>query len=374
MSEADKEFTVLINRFRFVRVLDSNPQTKVISLLGKIDGKDAIVTAEKTHFIMDEGLNHQMLLQRSMSVASQDSDAFPVPYDCNSEWSCIKAIEELKALTSNDIYYWGLSVLKQDMKASPTAKLNLIWPATPVHIKKYEQQRFHLVRETPEAYKRIVKPYIDEVAASGRLNWVSNILYEGAEAERVVYKDFSEDNKRDGFLILPDMKWDGLNLESLYLVAIVYRDDIKSIRDLKPSDREWLITINNKIKTTVPACYNYTIRPDELRIFVHYQPSYYHFHIHIVNIKHAGLGNGISTGKAILLDDIIDTLSYLGPDGYLDKTMTYVLGENHDLWKRGLENEVCRQLAQDGIPKSPTVIEQPRATKASKSVEESVAH
>ena len=152
------------------------------------------------------------------------------------------------------------------------------------------------------------------------------------------------------------MKWDGINIDSLYLVAIVYRDDIKSLRDLKPGDQQWLINIYNKIKSVIPGCYNYAVHPDELRVFIHYQPSYYHFHIHIVNVKHAGLGNGIAAGKAILIDDAIDLLNYLGPNGFMNKTITYVIGENHDLWRRGLDKEVENQLKEDGIPEVPKLI------------------
>lgn len=340
------ELLSLIRRFHFSRVLDSNPQTKVISLLGTIDDKNAIITAEKTHFTFDENLRRP----------SADGRSTPIIYQCENDYSCINGIEELKELTTNDIYHWGLSVIKQHIEYNPTAKINLIWPATEVHIRKYEQQNFHMVKETPEVYSRVVEPYIEEMSNSKRLKWVDNILYEGAEADRVVFKDYQEDNKRDSFVVLPDMKWDGINIDSLYLVAIVYREDIRSIRDLKPGDQEWLANIYKKIKSVIPACYNYAIRPDELRVFIHYQPSYYHFHIHIVNVKHAGLGNGIAAGKAILIDDAIELLNYLGPDGFKNKTMSYVIGENHDLWKRGLDQEVEKQLVEDGIPKMPKVV------------------
>lgn len=336
----------LITKFQFVRVLDSNPQTKVISLLGTIDDKEAIITAEKTHFAFDETIRRP----------SEDGSSAPIFYQCENEYSCVNGIEDLKEITSNDIYYWGLSVIKQHIEYNPTAKINLIWPATEVHIRKYEQQNFHLIRETPDIYKRIVEPYVTEMSNNKRLKWVDNILYEGAEADRVVFKDYQKDNKRDSFVVLPDMKWDGINIDSLYLVAIVYRDDIKSIRDLKPTDKDWLIKIHNKIRSVIPGCYNYAIHPDELRIFIHYQPSYYHFHIHIVNVKHAGLGNSVAAGKAVLIDDAIELLDHLGPNGFLNKTLTYVIGENHDLWKRGLDREVEKQLQDDGIPKVPKIV------------------
>ncbi|CCF55939.1 hypothetical protein KAFR_0A05030 [Kazachstania africana CBS 2517] len=335
----------LINRFKYERVLESNPQTKVISLLGTIDSKAAIVIAEKTHFTFDETIRRP----------SQTDENIPIFYHCENEYSCINGIQELKEITTNDIYHWGLGVLRQNIEYNPTCKFSLIWPATSVHIRKYDQQTYHVVRENPDMYKRIVKPYIEEMSNPNRLKWVYNILYEGGEAEQVVYKDYNENEKDEGFVILPDMKWDGVNMDSLYLVLIAYRDDIRSIRDLKPKDRQWLMRLNTKIRSVIPACYNYGISPDELRIFIHYQPSYYHFHIHIVNVKHAGLGNNIAAGKAILLDDVIEMLTYLGPEGFEAKTITYVLGENHELWRRGIEQEVEKQLKEDGIPKQPKI-------------------
>ncbi|CCK70947.1 5'-(N(7)-methyl 5'-triphosphoguanosine)-(mRNA) diphosphatase KNAG_0F02850 [Huiozyma naganishii CBS 8797] len=345
--QRNNDLALLIRKFKFAKVLDSNPQAKVISLQGTIDGQDAIVTAEKTHFAFDETVRRQ----------SEHGESLPLFYHCENEYSCINGVEQLKELTSNDIYHWGLAVIKQDIEYNPTAKLNLIWPATKVHIRKYEQQNFHMVKETPEIYEKVVKPYIDEMSNPERLKWVYNILYEGAEENQVVYKDYSEEKPKDGFVILPDMKWDGINVDSMYLVAIAYRDDIKSLRDLKPTHIEWLTALNTKIKSVIPACYNYAVSPDELRIFVHYQPSYYHFHVHIVNVKFQGSGNGIAVGKAILLDEIIELLNYLGPSGFEGKTIPYVIGENHDLWARGLDEEVRNQMKEEGIPKAPKIIE-----------------
>lgn len=345
MSSEDSDtasFSSLINDFHYVRVLDSNPQTKQISLLGTVQGKDAIITLEKTHFQFDKVVNNPNSSTLSL-------------HQCESEYSCINSIQHLKQIANNDIYFWGMSVMKQDLEQNPTAKINLIWPATSVHIEKYDKQLFRIVRETPDIYRRVVKPYIDEMYNNGRLKWVHNILYDGAESERVVFKDYNENDPQSGFVILPDMKWDGVNLDALYLVAIVNRDDIKSIRDLKQEHRQWLIDIKNKIRSIIPGCYNYLIPADQLRIFIHYQPSYYHFHIHIVNVRHPGLGDGIAVGKAHLIEDVIENLKYMGPEGYMNRTMTYVIGENHDLWKRGLEIEVQAQLKEDGIPAPPPI-------------------
>lgn len=283
----------LVPKFKLEKVLSTNPQTKTIVLLGSIDSQPSIITLEKSHFTE----------------------------------AVLSTIGAVRQITENDIYRWGLSTLSQDLSSNAGAKLNLIYPATEKHIKKYATQRFHLVSETPADYAEVVEPYIDTMVGD-RIKWVRNILFEGAEAESVVYRD---DDLIDGFVLLPDMKWDGVNLDSLYLVSIVNRTDIRSLRDLNVNHKTWLESINDKIRSVVAG--HFEINVDQLRLFVHYQPSYYHFHIHVVNIKHQGLGDGIAAGKAILLEDIIEQLQWLGEKGFKKKTITYVLGENHDLWK-----------------------------------------
>ncbi|KAL3236747.1 5'-(N(7)-methyl 5'-triphosphoguanosine)-(mRNA) diphosphatase [Nakaseomyces bracarensis] len=340
--EGSKELAKKINKFMFERVLDSNPQTKVISLLGTIDGEYAILTCEKTHFMFEETVRRP----------SADGRSTPVFFHRENQYSCLTGITDVEEISSNDIYYWGLSVIKQNLDKNPTVKLNLIYPATNIHIRRYDQQEFHLVTETPEMYKKYVVPYIQKMTTSEMMKWVNNILYHGAEDHRIVYKHL-EDKDEDGFLVFPDMKWDGVNLDALYLMAIVYREDIKSLRDLRPEHQDWLNRLNSTLKTIIPACFNYAIHPDELRIFVHYHPSFYHFHVHIVNVKHPGIGEEMGSGKTVLLDDIIETLNYLGPEGYMKRNLTYVIGENHSLWRNGFEEELLKQLQKDNIPRIP---------------------
>lgn len=66
------------------------------------------------------------------------------------------------------------------------------------------------------------------------------------------------------------------------------------------------------------------------------QPTYYHFHIHIV---HVGLeaGNTQATGKALGLDNIISQLETMGGGedaGMQDVSLTYHLGERSELWEK----------------------------------------
>lgn len=288
------EIQELIDKFQTAQVLKSDLTTKSAILLGKIDGENAIVTLEKSPFNFEEESVH-------LSAT----------------------LESFKLINQNDIYYWSTANLNQAKAAG--AKITVIYPATETHIRKYSEQKYHLIRESPGVYQLKVKPFI-ETQRGDRIQWVYNILFHGKEAESVLYHDKDPEN---GFVLLPDMKWDGENMAALYLVAIVNRMDIASVRDLNSSHVAFLEKLQSTIKKITGE--KYGLAEDELRIFIHYQPSYYHFHIHVVNVAHAGLGQGINIGKAILLDDVIENIR-LVPDYYQKRTLHYVLGENHGLW------------------------------------------
>lgn len=291
--------TQLLQKFVAKQTLKVDPQSKIIVLLGTIHGKEAIVSIEKTSFPYTE-----TSLPPELSALLTDT----------------------KLINQNDVYYWSLALLKQNLDDSAAGKINLVYPATEKHILKYSVQKHHMIRETPLMYKTKVAPFI-ETQKGDRIQWVYNIIFKDKEAETFIHNDTDINN---GFVLLPDMKWDQQSMSSLYLVAIVRRTDISSMRDLNGSHIDYLENLLNNIKH---ATYEkFPVEEDELRIFVHYQPSYYHFHIHVVNVAHTGLGGGIIAGKAFLLEDIIDHLK-LDSDYYQKKTLTYNLGELHPLWE-----------------------------------------
>ena len=66
-----------------------------------------------------------------------------------------------------------------------------------------------------------------------------NILDKKKESDRIVFEDTDPEK---GFILLPDMKWDRKDLNSLYLVAIVTKHGLKSLRDL---DKDALPLLKN---------------------------------------------------------------------------------------------------------------------------------
>lgn len=295
-----------VARFRYVRTLEEDPLAKKVVLLGSIDGQQAVLTLEKTGFTR---------------VAEPE-----------------RQLRQVKKIASNDVYWWGTTVAEQDVETDPTCKYSLVYPATETHVRKYESALLHMIRETPEAYETVVKPYI-ETMKGDRLQWVANILHHGAEAERVLFRN-------DDYVVLPDMKWDGQNIDTLYCCCIVFDDSISSVRDLTVGHVGYLEGIRTSILKELPEIYEAQgLQRDNLRLYVHYQPSYYHFHVHVVNTNFLGLVNSMLAGKAILLEDVIDNLRQMGSAsgssssrGYADKTINYQLKETHKLWELGLKN------------------------------------
>ncbi|KAF5351572.1 hypothetical protein D9758_007223 [Tetrapyrgos nigripes] len=231
--------------------------------------------------------------------------------------------------------------------------------ATEVHVRKYSKQRSILVRETPELYKRITEPYIANFPPS-RTQWVTEILSGRAEQNKILFSS-------PEFVILPDMKWDLHTVGSLYLVAIVRDPSLRSLRDLRGDlEAESPETKKRKIDASIPApgseepsaestparihplghigllktirfeayrvaAEKWGIKPGGLRMWIHYQPSYYHFHVHIVNAEYEGAGMGMAVGQAHLLEDVISLLEN-SPRIFETITLTYGLGEQHGLY------------------------------------------
>ncbi|KAI0777504.1 scavenger mRNA decapping enzyme [Trametes elegans] len=305
--------TEILQHFQFERVLNEDPVTHALTLLGTLPVKgssehtQAIVRIEKTA-LTSEGAD------RLLSELLQDS----------------------KSIEGTDIYHWLFGWLKGSSDR-PDVKINIVHPATEVHIRKYSRQEVAIVHETPDLFERIVKPYISAFPPS-RTQWVDDILTGASEADKVLFRDPSPDS---GYVLLPDMKWDLVTISSLYLVAIAFNRSIRSLRDLNKTHLGMLKSIRREAARVAKE--RWGLEHGSLRMFIHYQPSYYHFHVHIVNANYQGLP-GMSAGQAHLLDDIISLSQQTnrarqiecdpddGPSILQRLTLTYALGEQHGLY------------------------------------------
>ncbi|KAL5407110.1 hypothetical protein PMIN03_005099 [Paraphaeosphaeria minitans] len=300
-----------IPRFKLTRLLNQDQAGRRISLLGTVDDQDALLIAERAAFATD----HAHL------------SAFPT------------TLTNIKNLGANDIYAWFLANSAPaptnpdpTVPIPPDYKLNLIYPCTPKHVKKYSAQPLRIVTETPTIYTSYIRPWITRQREKGTLNWVFNIIEGRTEQKDVIYR---EKGAQDGFLLLPDLNWDRKTVESLHLLGLVERRDKWSVRDLNKGDVAWLRHVREKLLDATVGLYP-RVERDQVKLYVHYQPTYHHFHIHIVHVQ-LEAGATQSVGKALGLDNIISTLENMeGGDaaGMQDVSLTYHLGEASELWEK----------------------------------------
>ncbi|KAE8979621.1 hypothetical protein PR002_g24371 [Phytophthora rubi] len=221
----------------------------------------------------------------------------------------------LHEILVNDIYSTFQGDVVRDVKPY---KVNLIYPANERHVRKHTDQNFHMVVETKEAYRMITKPYIDSIPPEN-IEWVYNILEHKSESERIIFED---SHPRNGFVLLPDFKWsDPSKLESLYCLAIVHDRTLRSLRDLTGSHLKLLRNIRNAGLEVLSE--KFGVKASSIRMYLHYQPTYYHLHVHFSHVK---MTQGTFSGKAVLLEDVIYNLS-VNSDHYKNATLSFVVGE-----------------------------------------------
>ncbi|CAE6471758.1 unnamed protein product [Rhizoctonia solani] len=303
-----------LQQFQLDHVLNEDPLSHSISILGTLPERD------------QEGKRIPAIIQVTKTPISAEEIA-----------SIRGVFGKLETIGQNHIYHWVLGWLGD--KRSPDVKITIVENATEVHIRKFTRQSWTMVRESPQLYAQVVKPYIDGFPMS-RLQWVYNILSHESEADRILFEDPSP---TEGFIILPDLKWDGTTMSTFYIQAIVHTREIRSLRDIR---KRHLPILRNIRKQAIKVAQDkYSLPAGQLRLFVHYQPSYYHFHVHIVTLELSGQANA-NVGMAHLLDDIIAMLE-LEPDGLSEEqgmfarmTMTYNIGKQHGLHDALVERQV----------------------------------
>lgn len=190
-----------------------------------------------------------------------------------------------------------------------------------------------MVNETPQIYAEKIRPYMLQKREKGHLNWVWNIIDGKTEVDDVIFRTPKGRDGEEGFLLLPDLNWDRKTMESLHLLGLVERRDIWSLRDLRKKHIPWLWHMREKFLEATTSTYA-GLERDQLKLYVHYQPTYYHFHIHIVHVA-LEAGATQATGKAIGLESIIAQLEAIAGDqesGMDGIELHYTVGEASELW------------------------------------------
>ncbi|XP_013119512.2 m7GpppX diphosphatase [Stomoxys calcitrans] len=317
-----------LNKFRLHRILNNNTRNKSIALLGRFpdvsENDQAIIVLEKQSF------------QESDVATSSDNSNGVAKEDVVVNLAAASYFNnDLKVQTEfiNNIY--------GNYRCSPPSELNgvkatVVYPATDKHVEKYSICQKYVINETPEYYKDITLPYITSSQFS--LEWVYNILEHKQETERIIFEDPDPDN---GFILLPDLKWDGHNLQNLYVLVITHKHGLKSLRDLNSSHLPLLHNIRTKAAEAIEKRYGLTA--SQLRMYFHYQPSFYHLHVHINPLRNDA--PGIYCEKSHMLDTVINNLELL-PDYYEKASLPFVLYDGNKLLELYESKNVLRKAAK----------------------------
>ena len=288
---------VSLNMFEFVGVLNENSKTKWMAIQAKHSDENAVIIFEKLAF--NESNAKQMLEDKHSDSLRRDFH--------------------------NDIYGNYFAFPRSELNG---IKTTVIHPATDKHIQKYLKQEIRVILETPALYKEVTLPHIESQQFS--LQWVQNILDHKSETERLVC---DIEDPEIGFVLLPDMKWDGIQLESLYLVAICRKSGIKTLRDLNETHLPLLTNIRTKSLQTIEE--KYGLKSSQLRTYIHYQPSYYHFHVHFTSLAY----EDSNVERTYLLDAVINNITQMS-DYYQKSNLLFPIRENDPLFKAFVDKNV----------------------------------
>jgi m7GpppX diphosphatase len=221
----------------------------------------------------------------------------------------------------NDIYH---KYIVEERSSCNDIKLMFIYPATPLHIKRYSKKEFSLISETRHRYETIVRPYVEKNQLDAQ--WIYNIIDGKSEQERILLET-------DQFIVVPGSMWDGKAIESLHILVLVKSHDIHNIRYLKSEHIPILESLLEK--TTDLISLKYGVSSTNIRAFFHYPPTFYHLHIHFTTLENRLCGCEVE--RAHLVQDVIDHLK-LQNDYYQTKTLYYKIAIDDPLYKILEEN------------------------------------
>jgi len=214
--------------------------------------------------------------------------------------------------------------------------VELISPATERQIRRAMPiSSSFLVNETPDIYENITKKFIQSITSGTSLSWIHNIIEGKKEQERLLMNT-------DSFILNIDTKWrshpdplivprkewyDHKSVEDLYCLGIFKEHGIATLRDLRAKHVPILKSLCSDGQAMINKIYG--VKKEELRVFVHYQPQFYHFHVHFTRLTNE-IGAQVERGH--LVTDIIQNLE-MDPDYYKKRTISYKLRLSDPLYQ-----------------------------------------
>jgi m7GpppX diphosphatase len=133
-------------------------------------------------------------------------------------------------------------------------------------------------RESKKIYRETYADYMKKkelILKHDDRTWIYNIIDGIDEQQKILYDD-------NEFIIVPSYVWDSQDIFKLHILAIFKDKSIHCIRELNGSHIHLLNKI--KCKTLSIIKKKYKLNYYHIKMFIHYSPSTYQFHIHFANI------------------------------------------------------------------------------------------
>jgi m7GpppX diphosphatase len=290
-------------QFQLEEVIDASTVNKSITFKGKYKGETAVVRLEKTPF--DE-------------KATRESMNSP---ELVSERTLI-----------NDVY--SRYKLTPPANAVNELKTIVVVPANETVLAKYSRTETILFYESPRMYEEIVEKFITKTVTEQKdyNQWVYNILDGKTEQDHVLFND---PHPEKGFMLLPSLKSSG-DEKDIHYIALCHRRDIRSLRDLNSSHLPLLKNIYEKGHHAINEKYDHLRLKGQIRSYIHYHPTFYHFHVHFELIDPSEYN---TSDRDNLLLTVMENISLVS-DYYLRRTLVFPLSTSSPVWEY-ISSNVC---------------------------------
>lgn len=171
-----------------------------------------------------------------------------------------------KLLLNNDGTKWyPISQIKREINTNEQKNIHNL------------EFRLYDSENVPRYKKKIMSETYDQYISKlnsldkQKSKWIYNIVDGKSEQDKIIFMD-------DKFILMPTYFWNEEDICKMHLLAIVKNTKLKSLRDLRSCDvfllEHILLISKNIIKN------KYNVEHNLLKIYVHYPPSAWLFHIH----------------------------------------------------------------------------------------------
>ena len=181
----------------------------------------------------------------------------------NNDW--LEHFKINQTVTQNDIYE------SHDITVEMTGRLLVCNDKS-----KMKQFCNKIISETYEEYQNFILEYDKADNSEKRDKWIYNILDGISEQEQIIYSD-------ESVIILPNYRWNGIDMNKLHILVIPRNKSLRSIRSLDSSHVELLEHCKSTASEIIKSIYD--VDSSSLKMFFHYAPTTWHLHIHCVHIN-----------------------------------------------------------------------------------------